>query len=535
MSGSAKDAEAVMDGDAGESGESGGSRGTQAERTMVTVALLLAMAVAALEQTVVSTAMTSIIAQLKGTDIFPWVFSAYLLAATVTTPIYGKIADIWGRKRVLLFGLFVFALGSALSGMSTSMPMLIGMRVIQGIGAGSLGPIVLTMMADMYTLKERAKVQGYFSAVWGVSSIAGPYVGGQLTDRLSWRWVFYITVPVAMLAAWTLWRHVHETPAKRERTPIDWAGAGLLALGLSAILLAVLHGPQSEWWVVVAYGLLGLASLVGFVFVELRAADPVLPLDLLLHGPILAAVSGSFLIGALIFGIDTYVPLFVQGVRGGTASEAGEMVTPLFLAWAISVAFAARVVVRFGFRRTGVVGSCIIFAGIAMLAAGANWPEHSRPVFIVGLAMVGMGMGPTSLSYVLGVQNIVEWNRRGVATSAVTFMRTIGGALGVGLLGASLGIEFASRLVAAGADGIDVAAALRPETHALLTAEQLTLVQASLGVTLRDVFLMMLGICVLALFCSSRLIATTEGGTVGRPETTEGTSPEDLAALSMEH
>ena len=531
----AKETGTGMDREIAEFEEPDSSKATGTGRTMVTVALLLAMAVAALEQTVVSTAMTSIIAQLKGTDIFPWVFSAYLLAATVTTPIYGKIADIWGRKRVLLFGLFVFALGSALSGMATSMPMLIGMRVIQGIGAGSLGPIVLTMMADMYTLQERAKVQGYFSAVWGVSSIAGPYVGGQLTDRLSWRWVFYITVPFAILAAYTLWRHVHEVPVKRTRTPIDWAGAGLLALGLSSILLAVLQGPQAHWSMVVMFALLGLVSLAVFVFVEIKAEDPVLPMDLLLHGPILAAVMGSFLIGALIFGIDTYVPLFVQGVRGGSAREAGEMVTPLFLAWAISVAFAARVVVRFGFRRTAVVGSCIIFVGIAMLAAGANWPEHSRLVFIIGLALVGMGMGPTSLSYVLGVQNIVEWNRRGVATSAVTFVRTIGGALGVGLLGASLGIEFASRLFAAGADKLDVAAALRPETHSLLLPEQLALVQASLGITLRDIFLMMLGISVLALICSSRLVATTEGSTVGRPETAEGDDAVDLARLSMEH
>ena len=179
-------------------------------RGMVTAAMLLAMAVTALEQTVVSTAMPSIIAALKGLDIYPWVFSAYLLAATVTTPIYGKLADLWGRKRVLLFGLGLFALGSMLSGLAQTMPELIAMRVVQGLGAGAVGPIVLTMLGDLFTLKERAKVQGLFSAVWGVASLAGPALGGVLTDQLSWRWVFFVTVPFGVVAAWILVRHVHE-------------------------------------------------------------------------------------------------------------------------------------------------------------------------------------------------------------------------------------------------------------------------------------------------------------------------------------
>src|SRR5271168_848855 len=169
----------------------------RSERAMITTALLLAMMVTALEQTVVSTAMPSIIAQLKGLGIYPWVFSAYLLAATVTTPIYGKLADLLGRKRVLLFGLGLFALGSMLSGMARSMPELIAMRVVQGLGAGAVGPIVLTMLGDLFTIEERARVQGWFSAVWGISSLAGPTLGGVLTDQLSWRWVFFVTVPFA--------------------------------------------------------------------------------------------------------------------------------------------------------------------------------------------------------------------------------------------------------------------------------------------------------------------------------------------------
>src|SRR3954471_14418393 len=206
-------------------------------RAMVTLALLLAMTVAALEQTVVSTAMPSIIAQLKGLDIYPWVFSAYLLAATVTTPLYGKLADLLGRKRLLLFGLSLFALGSMLSGMARSMPELIAMRVVQGLGAGAVGPIVLTMLGDLFTLEERARVQGWFSAVWGTSSLAGPALGGVLTDQLSWRWVFFVTVPFAVVSAWTLTWYVHEKVERRDVLPIDWVGAVLLTLSSVVLLL----------------------------------------------------------------------------------------------------------------------------------------------------------------------------------------------------------------------------------------------------------------------------------------------------------
>ena len=199
---------------------------------MVTVALMLAMAVTALEQLVVSTAMPSIIAELHGLDVYSWVTSAYLLTATVTTPIYGKLADLWGRKRVLLFGLGLFALGSMLSGMATSMPGLIAMRAVQGLGAGAVGPIVLTMIGDLFTLEERAKVQGLFSGIWGVSSVAGPALGGVLTDQLSWRWVFYVSVPFAALSAWILARS-RRRGARASRDPADrLVGRGVADGGL---------------------------------------------------------------------------------------------------------------------------------------------------------------------------------------------------------------------------------------------------------------------------------------------------------------
>ncbi len=264
-----------------------------------------------------------------------------------------------------------------------------------------------------------------------------------------------------------------------------------------------------------------------FVAVERSAADPILPPDLFVQPAIAAAIAGSFLIGALLFGIDTYVPLYVQGVLGGKATEAGEVITPLFFSWAISVAVAAKVVVRFGFRTTAVVGMGVIALGMAGLALGADRPADAVWLFKVSLVVTGLGFGPASLSCILGVQNAVDWNRRGAATGAVTFSRVLGGALGVGVLGATLAFEFGRRLASSGATGLDIVAALRPETHALLTPEQLRLVQDALGRTLRDVFLQMFALAVVAIFCATRL---APGRAVSRVE--PGKSAEDNLALA---
>ena len=499
-------------------------------RAIVMVALMLSMAVVSLEQTVVSTAMPSIIAKLRGLEIYPWVFSAYLLAATVTTPIYGKLADLLGRKRVLLFGLGLFALGSMLSGLSRSMPELIAMRVLQGLGAGAVAPIVLTLLGDLFTLEQRARVQGWFSAVWGVSSLAGPALGGELTDRLSWRWVFFVSVPFGVVAAWILARHVHEKVERDEVRPIDWPGALLLAAG-STLLLAVLNGDGRSW----ARGARLMAGavvlLVLFVHRERRAADPILPIDLVVAPHVAAAIAGSFLIGVLLFALDTYIPLFVQGVRGGSATQAGRTITPLFLMWSMSVAIAAAVVVRFGFRRMAVIGTVLIASGLIELAVGASRPEWSGPLFLSGMVVIGLGFGPASLSYILAVQHAVAWGRRGVATGAITFFRTMGGALGVGVLGALLGFALSRRLAASRTAGIDVAAALRPATHARLTPEQLHVVQDALGRSLRDLFLQMFALAVLAIICSIGLPGGRAGGKP-RPEPVQDRLDEEGTALT---
>ena len=309
-------------------GSARSGKGTRAERRIVTVALLLAMTVVSLEQTVVSTAMPSIIAALKGLEIYPWVFSAYLLAATVTTPIYGKLADLLGRKRVLLFGLGLFALGSMLSGMAQSMPELIAMRVVQGLGAGAVGPIVLTMLGDLFTIEERARVQGWFSAVWGVSSLAGPALGGVLTDQLSWRWVFFVTVPFAVGLGLDPVRS-RPREGRAARGPADRLGGGaLLTLGSVVLLLAVLKGGER----LVDLGGVAAAwpwrwSCSGRSWsVERIAADPILPLDLILSAHIGSAIAGSFLIGGAAVRARHLCPAVRPGGarRDGDAGGAGD-------------------------------------------------------------------------------------------------------------------------------------------------------------------------------------------------------------------
>lgn len=488
-------------------------------RKLVTAACLLAMAVSALEQLVVSTAMPTIVSQLQGFALYSWVVSGFLIASTVPTPIYGKLADRIGRKPVLLFGLGLFSAGSMLSGLAQSMPQLVAFRVIQGLGAGAILPIVLTLMGDIYSLRERARVQGLFSGVWGAASLAGPIVGGYLTDHFSWRWVFFLTIPFSILTAFVLTGYYYEPRVERARHGIDWWGAALLALASASLLWLALEG-RSTGWLAGSLTVLGVLILIGgFLWVESRATDPILPLDLCLRRPIAASILGSFLIGVMIFGLDTFVPIYVQGVRGQRAMDAGRMLTPLFLSWSVSVVIAARVVVRWGFRVSAVVGSTLVTLGAAWIwwifrAGQPAW--HALP----GTVLVGLGLGPTALSFLLGVQTLVPWNRRGVATSAIAFFRTIGGALGVGLLAAILAQQVQWTLAPIpDAERPDVTSALRPETHGQLRPDLLRHVQDGLRLGLDGVFLTLV-------FCGAGSLACS--GMIGGIDGNSGIDPNPI-------
>ena len=303
-------------------------------KALVTLATLIGTFLAALDSTVVGTAMPTVIGDLGGLPLYPWVFASYLLAATVTGPVFGKLSDTYGRKPIYLAGIFLFLAGSVLAGTSESMSGLIAYRTLQGLGAGAVQPVAVTIVGDIFELETRARVQGLFGAVWGISAVVGPAAGGLITDYASWRWVFYVNVPFGLVAAVLLALTLTENFERRRSRP-DYLGVSLLTGGLVAVLLALLGQGGTPSLSAPTLGLFfgGLLALGLFVVVERRAADPVVPLGLFGDRVFAVAVLGNLTLGGVLFGVSVYVPLFVQGALAGTAVTAGAVVASLSIGW----------------------------------------------------------------------------------------------------------------------------------------------------------------------------------------------------------
>ncbi|MFC9897121.1 MDR family MFS transporter [Nocardia sp. NPDC127579] len=411
--------------------------GLRSERGAVLGALMLSTGLVALDSTIIATAILTITQQLGGFAQFPWLFSIYLLAQAVTVPIYGKLADTFGRKPVLLFGIAVFALGSLLCGLATSMLGLIIFRAIQGLGAGAVQPMTLTIAGDLYTLTERAKVQGYIAAVWATSSVLGPLLGGLFSEYLSWRWIFLVNLPLSALAAWMLLRHFKEAAPKQRHTRIDYPGAALLTLGAGALILGLLEGGHAwAWTSPVGIGIFvgGGLALVVFALVERRAANPILPLWVLTRRVMVASSVISLLVGSVLLGLTSYVPTFAQGVLGSSALVAGLGVGALTLGWPITGSLAGKVYMRIGFRNSALIGSGVAAVGAAsLLLAG----EGSTVWQLAGSCfLIGLGMGLVSTPSIIAAQSSAQWHERGVVTSTNMFARSIGSAVGVAAFGA---------------------------------------------------------------------------------------------------
>ncbi len=405
-------------------------------RPLTVAALLTGLAMAALEMTVVSTAMPTVIGDLGGIQHYSWVFTAYLLASTVTVPLYGKLADLYGRKPIMLLGIALFLAGSAASGLSHSMTQLIVFRTIQGIGAGSMQPIALTIVGDIFELKERAKMQGVFGAVWGVAGLIGPMLGGLIVHYFSWRWVFYINLPFGIASAALLVTGLHER-VERKAHSIDVLGAVLLA-SVIVSLLAAFHGR--EYAMVCAP--LAAVCFALFVRLERRVREPILPLELFQRRVIAVSSAAGGLIGAAMLSTVTFVPLFVQGVLGGTPVEAGSAITPMVVGWPIASAISGRLIPKIGFRipiRGGLAISALSACALAMLLR----PGCGMLVPSLGTACFGIGLGFANTALLIAVQTSVAWKQRGVATASTMFFRTVGGALAIGGLGAVLAAGFA--------------------------------------------------------------------------------------------
>lgn len=410
--------------------------GLRSSRGPILLSLMVTTGLVAIDATILATAVPTLVAELGGFEQFPWLFSIYLLAQAVSVPIYAKLSDVVGRKPVILFGIGVFLLGSILCGLAWSMPALIAFRAIQGLGAGAVGPMSITIAGDVYSVAERAKVQGYIASVWGASAVVGPLLGGLFAQLDAWRWIFFVNIPLCLLAGWMLLRSFHET-VERRRHRIDYLGAALLSGSLALVLVGVLEGGQAwawaSWQTAVAFGV-GGALLVVFALVERRASEPILPLWVLSRRLVLSTTLVSVGIGAVLFGLTSYVPTYLEGSLGVSPLVAGLALGALTIGWPISAAQSGRLYLTLGFRTTVLIGMALVIAGPALLAALAAAPS----VAVVALAcfISGLGMGLVATPSLIAAQASVPWNERGVVTGTNLFARSIGSAVGVAIFGA---------------------------------------------------------------------------------------------------
>ncbi|KOS57836.1 MDR family MFS transporter [Rhodococcus rhodochrous] len=411
--------------------------GLRSERGPILAALMLATALVALESTVLATAVPTIVADLGGFTQFPWLFSSYLLTQAVLVPVYGKLSDVYGRRPVLVFGIALFALGSALCALAWSMPALIAFRAVQGLGAGAVLPMAQTIAGDIYTVAERAKAQGYLASVWGMSAIVGPAVGGVFSDYVSWRWIFWINLPLCALAVAVLLKAFTESRPSGPRRPVDRAGAATLAAGSGLLILGLLEGGQAWAWVSApSAGVFaaGVMLLLLFVWVERRAAEPILPPWVFARRVVLTSSAVAALVGAVVLGLTSYVPAFVQGSLGTSALVAGFTLSTMTIGWPLAAARSGWFYLRIGFRNTAMIGSVPVLAGTGLLTL----LDERSPVWQVAgcCVLVGLGMGLIASPALISAQSSVTWAERGVVTGAYSFARSIGSAVGVAVFGA---------------------------------------------------------------------------------------------------
>jgi EmrB/QacA subfamily drug resistance transporter len=422
------------------------SVGLRSERGPVLLSVMLSVGLIAIDATILATAVPSIVNDLGGFAQFPWLFSIFLLAQAVSVPIFAKFTDLMGRKPIMLVGIGLFVLASILCGIAWSMPALIAFRALQGIGAGAIMPTSMTIIGDIYSVAERARVQGYVASVWALSSVVGPTLGGVFVDFLNWRWIFFVNIPLGALAAWWLARRFHEKVVRRQHR-IDVAGAALLGVGSSLIILGLLEGGILwQWSSLPSLTILtvGASFLIIFAFVERRAAEPILPgwvfRSRLLNSTNLAGLG----VGVMLIGLTSFIPLYAQGVLHTTALVAGFALAALTLGWPLAASIAGRIYLKIGFRRTTLIGAVVIMVGAAMLALLSS---HSSVWQIAATCFViGVGLGLVASPTLIAAQSAVDWERRGVVTGTNVFARSMGSALGVAVFGAIANASLSQRV-----------------------------------------------------------------------------------------
>ncbi|NEC24917.1 MFS transporter [Streptomyces parvus] len=453
-----------MSGDSGGTGRNGGDESggppaltTPRGRRPVVAALMLGMALAAIDGTIVSTAVPQIVGDLGGLAVFSWLFSGYLLAVTVTLPLYGKLSDTFGRKPVLIAGIILFLVGSVLCAAAWNMAALIAFRIVQGLGGGALQGTVQTIAADLYPLKERPRIQAKLSTVWATSAVAGPVVGGLLAGYADWRWIFLINLPVGAVALWLVVRHLHEPsrPRPAARPRVDWAGALAVFATGSLLLTALVQGGVAwPWLSAPSLGLFGASAVLAAltVVIERRAAEPIIPGWVWRRRTIASVNLALGAMGLLMVAPTVFLPTYAQSVLGLGPIAAGFVLSVMTLSWPVSAALSDRVYNRIGFRRTAMIG---MGAALLVLLAFPLLPypgEAWHPALL--MLLLGAALGLFQLPLIVGVQSTVGWAERGTTTASVLFCRQVGQSIGAAVFGAVANGVLAARLLDAPVDGL---------------------------------------------------------------------------------
>jgi EmrB/QacA subfamily drug resistance transporter len=406
------------------------------QRKMVTIAMLVSILLVAIDTTIVTTAMPHIVQQLSGLNLLSWVFAIYLLTSSVTAPIYGKLADLFGRKSIFIFGISLFVIGSMVSGMAQTMYQLILFRGFQGLGAGAVLPLSFTIIADLYAGEERAKMQGVFSSVWGVAGLLGPLVGGLFVDHISWRWIFYINVPIGIVAIFLVLSFLHETKLEKTKKTIDYWGAALFTISMGSLLFALISGGQLYAWnsvEIISLFIVALVFLMTFIFVENKAKEPMLPLSLFKIPVIAVSNAVGFVASGVLIGVNVYLPVWIQTLLGHSATSSGLTLMPMSIAWPLASTLAGRFMYKIGSKAMAVFGAVLIMAGSAwLLLVNTGSPYW---YFVGVMIVIGFGMGCSFTPLTVLVQSAVGWNLRGAATASNTFSRSLGQTMGVAVLG----------------------------------------------------------------------------------------------------
>ena len=412
-------------------------------RMEILVAVLLGIFLSALDQTIVGTALPRIVTDLQGNDVYTWAFTSYLVTATVSGPIYGKLSDIFGRRPIFLFGVGVFLLGSVLAGLSADMAQFIAFRGLQGLGAGALFPVALSIIGDIFAPSERGKYQGFFGAVFGLSSLIGPALGGLITDTVGWHWIFYVNVPIGAIVLYIIWRTL---PTHRERDAdrhIDYLGAAVFVAALVPILIGFTNKASAEWTDAEVGGLIGLGAflMAVFVWVESRAKEPILPLGLFRIRAFTASVIAIFLAAMGFFAVVVFLPRWYQVVAGASATESGYQILPLLGGLIVSAVLSGQLVARTGRYKALILGALVLLAVGLFLLTNLR-ADTPRPLIWLWMAIAGLGIGPTFAVFTLVVQDAVPVRELGSATSGVTLFQQVGGTVGLAIVGSIFGSVF---------------------------------------------------------------------------------------------